>query len=213
MRVVSIKKEKQNIVEYIIILLGLVICLAFISIPLIKKLKVGVSLNNNIVQIGDMSNLNKLINWLVPCFYNKLKLLIILAFILILTRIGYLIFADKVNIVKDTRTKSYLLNYINKIVVSLYVVITWTLGILYTPIVIIASFSMPVLFIPLFSLMIDYPLLHNIISFMICHGIIWVLIVLFEWIVSSHFKLESDSSGFWELFWFVTTFLVILCVV
>lgn len=213
MRVVSIKKEKQNIVEYIIILLGLVICLAFISIPLIKKLKVGVSLNNNIVQIGDMSNLNKLINWLVPCFYNKLKLLIILAFILILTRIGYLIFADKVNIVKDTRTKSYLLNYINKIVVSLYVVITWTLGILYTPIVIIASFSMPVLFIPLFSLMIDYPLLHNIISFMICHGIIWVLIVLFEWIVSSHFKLESDSSGFWELFWFVTTFLAILCVV
>ena len=145
--------------------------------------------------------INDALNWFIPNFYTKLESLILLSILLFAIRICYL----------KGRSETDL----DKIILdSIYLPIAFIICMIYLPVLLVITFSLPCLFIPLVELMTKYPLFHSVVSFVFCHGFLWAVLTIFESILFLIYS-EFDSFLFTdlELFWFVTAFFATLCVV
>ena len=145
--------------------------------------------------------INDALNWFIPNFYTKLESLILLSILLFAIRICYLKGRSETDLDKS-------------ILESIYLPIAFIICMIYLPVLLVITFSLPCLFIPLVELMTKYPLFHSVVSFMFCHCFVWMVITIFE-SISLLIYSKSDSSSFidLELFWFVTAFFATLCVV
>ena len=145
--------------------------------------------------------INDALNWFIPNFYTKLESLILLSILVFAIRICCLKGRSETNLDKS-------------ILESIYLPIAFIICMIYLPVLLVITFSLPCLFIPLVELMTKYPLFHSVVSFVFCHVFLWVLLITFECILSLIYS-EFDSFSFTdlELFWFVTAFFATLCVV
>lgn len=145
--------------------------------------------------------INDALNWFIPNFYTKLESLILLSILLFAIRICYLKGRSETDLDKS-------------ILESIYLPIAFIICMIYLPVLLVITFSLPCLFIPLVELMTKYPLFHSVVSFVFCHCFVWAVITIFECILSLIYS-ESDSFSFidLELFWFVTAFFATLCIV
>lgn len=145
--------------------------------------------------------INDGLNWFIPNFYTKLEFLILLSILLFTIRICCLKGRSKTNLDKS-------------ILESIYLPIAFIICMIYLPVLLVITFSLPCLFIPLVELMTKYPLFHSVVSFVFCHVFLWAVLITFECILSLIYS-EFDSFSFTdlELFWFVTAFFATLCVV
>ena len=145
--------------------------------------------------------INDGLNWFIPNFYTKLEFLILLSILLFAIRICYLKGRSETDLDKS-------------ILESIYLPIAFIICMIYLPVLLVITFSLPCLFIPLVELMTKFPLFHSVVSFMFCHCFVWMVITIFE-SISLLIYSKSDSSSFidLELFWFVTAFFATLCVV
>ena len=145
--------------------------------------------------------INDALNWFIPNFYTKLESLILLSILLFAIRICYLKGRSETDLDKS-------------ILESIYLPIAFIICMIYLPVLLVITFSLPCLFIPLVELMTKYPLFHSVVSFVFCHGFLWAVLTIFESILFLIYS-EFDSFLFTdlELFWFVTAFFATLCVV
>lgn len=145
--------------------------------------------------------INDGLNWFIPNFYTKLEFLILLSILLFTIRICCLKGRSETNLDKS-------------ILESIYLPIAFIICMIYLPVLLVITFSLPCLFIPLVELMTKYPLFHSVVSFVFCHVFLWAVLITFECILSLIYS-EFDSFSFTdlELFWFVTAFFATLCVV
>lgn len=145
--------------------------------------------------------INNGLNWFIPNFYTKLEFLILLSILLFTIRICCLKGRSETNLDKS-------------ILESIYLPIAFIICMIYLPVLLVITFSLPCLFIPLVELMTKYPLFHSVVSFVFCHVFLWAVLITFECILSLIYS-EFDSFSFTdlELFWFVTAFFATLCVV
>ena len=145
--------------------------------------------------------INDALNWFIPNFYTKLESLILLIILLFAIRICYLKGRSETDLDKS-------------ILESIYLPIAFIICMIYLPVLLVITFSLPCLFIPLVELMTKYPLFHSVVSFVFCHVFLWAVLITFECILSLIYS-EFDSFSFTdlELFWFVTAFFATLCVV
>lgn len=145
--------------------------------------------------------INDGLNWFIPNFYTKLEFLILLSILLFTIRIRCLKGRSKTNL--DI-----------SILENIYLPIAFIICMIYLPVLLVITFSLPCIFIPLVELMTKFPLFHSVVSFMFCHCFVWMVITIFE-SISLLIYSKSDSSSFidLELFWFVTAFFATLCVV
>ena len=145
--------------------------------------------------------INDALNWFIPNFYTKLESLIFLSILLFAIRICYLKGRSETDLDKS-------------ILESIYLPIAFIICMIYLPVLLVITFSLPCIFIPLVELMTKFPLFHSVVSFMFCHCFVWMVITIFE-SISLLIYSKSDSSSFidLELFWFVTAFFATLCVV
>ena len=145
--------------------------------------------------------INDALNWFIPNFYTKLESLILLSILVFAIRICCLKGRSETNLDKS-------------ILESIYLPIAFIICMIYLPVLLVITFSLPCLFIPLVELMTKYPLFHSVVSFVFCHVFLWAVLIKFECILSLIYS-EFDSFSFTdlELFWFVTAFFATLCVV
>ena len=145
--------------------------------------------------------INDALNWFIPNFYTKLESLILLSILVFAIRICCLKGRSETNLDKS-------------ILESIYLPIAFIICMIYLPVLLVITFSLPCLFIPLVELMTKYPLFHSVVSFVFCHVFLWVLLKTFECILFLIYS-EFDPFSFTdlELFWFVTAFFATLCVV
>lgn len=145
--------------------------------------------------------INDALNWFIPNFYTELVSLILLSILVFAIRICCLKGRSETNLDKS-------------ILESIYLPIAFIICMIYLPVLLVITFSLPCLFIPLVELMTKYPLFHSVVSFVFCHGFLWAVLTIFECILSLIYS-EFDSFSFTdlELFWFVTAFFATLCVV
>ena len=145
--------------------------------------------------------INDALNWFIPNFYTKLESLILLSILLFAIRICYLKGRSETDLDKS-------------ILESIYLPIAFIICMIYLPVLLVITFSLPCLFKPLVELMTKYPLFHSVVSFVFCHVFLWAVLITFECILSLIYS-EFDSFSFTdlELFWFVTAFFATLCVV
>ena len=145
--------------------------------------------------------INDALNWFIPNFYTKLESLILLSILLFAIRICYLKGRSETDLDKS-------------ILESIYLPIAFIICMIYLPVLLVITISLPCLFIHLVELMTKYPLFHSVVSFVFCHGFLWAVLTIFESILFLIYS-EFDSFLFTdlELFWFVTAFFATLCVV
>ena len=145
--------------------------------------------------------INDALNWFIPNFYTKLESLILLSILLFAIRICYLKGRSETDLDKS-------------ILESIYLPIAFIICMIYLPVLLVITFSLPCIFIPLVELMTKFPLFHSVVSFVFCHGFLWAVLTIFESILFLIYS-EFDSFLFTdlELFWFVTAFFATLCVV
>lgn len=145
--------------------------------------------------------INDALNWFIPNFYTELVSLILLSILVFAIRICCLKGRSETNLDKS-------------ILESIYLPIAFIICMIYLPVLLVITFSLPCIFIPLVELMTKYPLFHSVVSFVFCHGFLWAVLTIFESILFLIYS-EFDSFLFTdlELFWFVTAFFATLCVV
>jgi len=65
----------------------------------------------------------------------------------------------------------------NKNSFSIYLPIAFIICMIYLPVLLVITFSLPCIFIPLVELMTKFPLFHSVVSFMFCHCFVWMVII------------------------------------
>ena len=111
--------------------------------------------------------INDALNWFIPNFYTKLESLILLSILIIAIGICCLKGRSETDLDKS-------------ILESIYLPIAFIICMIYLPVLLVITFSLPCLFIPLVELMTKYPLFHSVVSFVFCHCFIWMVITIFE---------------------------------